>query len=140
MSFLLISSWQPINNPDLMILSAAGNFPYDDHSNFLATGCLVIFPVNTVLVCIPDFSNLIFSEYIGVDFEKSYSYVVDKAYLEQIEFNDIENGFIRAETISTIDYLNCQGEAGAKEAGKLRIEGADYIVKDGDIFNFRFNV
>ena len=53
---------------------------------------------------------------------------------------DIQNGFIRAETISTIDYLNCQGEAGAKEAGKLRIEGADYIVKDGDIFNFRFNV
>ena len=53
---------------------------------------------------------------------------------------DIEKGFIRAETISTIDYLNCQGEAGAKESGKLRIEGADYIVKDGDIFNFRFNV
>ena len=45
-----------------------------------------------------------------------------------------------AETISTIDYLSCQGEVGAKESGKLRIEGADYIVKDGDIFNFRFNV
>ena len=53
---------------------------------------------------------------------------------------DIEKGFIRAETISTTDYLSCQGEAGAKESGKLRIEGADYIVKDGDIFNFRFNV
>ena len=53
---------------------------------------------------------------------------------------DIEKGFIRAETISTSDYLNCQGEAGAKESGKLRIEGADYIVQDGDIFNFRFNV
>ena len=53
---------------------------------------------------------------------------------------DIKKGFIRAETISTNDYLNYQGEAGAKEAGKLRIEGADYIVKDGVIFNFRFNV
>ena len=53
---------------------------------------------------------------------------------------DIEKGFIRAETISTTDYLNCKGEVGAKEAGKLRVEGADYIVKDGDIFNFRFNV
>ena len=40
MFFLLISSWQPINKPDLMILSALGNFPYEDHLNFLATGCL----------------------------------------------------------------------------------------------------
>ena len=59
MFFLLISSWQPINNPDRMILSALCNFPHDVHLNFLATGCLKILPVNTVLVCIPDFSNLI---------------------------------------------------------------------------------
>ena len=53
---------------------------------------------------------------------------------------DIERGFIRAETISTTDYLSYKGEQGVKEAGKLRIEGAEYVVKDGDIFNFRFNV
>ena len=53
---------------------------------------------------------------------------------------DIEKGFIRAETISTNDYLNYKGEQGVKEAGKLRIEGAEYIVQDGDIFNFRFNI
>lgn len=53
---------------------------------------------------------------------------------------DIERGFIRAETMSTTDYLNYKGEQGVKEAGKLRIEGAEYIVEDGDIFNFRFNI
>lgn len=53
---------------------------------------------------------------------------------------DFQRGFIRAETISYDDYINCNGESGAKEAGKHRIEGADYLVKDGDIFHFRFNV
>ena len=53
---------------------------------------------------------------------------------------DFQKGFIRAETVSYDDYITCLGEAGAKDAGKLRIEGADYPVKDGDIFHFRFNV
>lgn len=53
---------------------------------------------------------------------------------------DFERGFIRAETIAFADYLACGGEQGAKEAGKQRIEGKDYRVKDGDIFHFRFNV
>lgn len=53
---------------------------------------------------------------------------------------DFERGFIRAETISYEDYLACKGEAGAREAGKLRQEGKDYLVKDGDIFHFKFNV
>ena len=53
---------------------------------------------------------------------------------------DFERGFIRAETISYLDYINLNGESGAKDAGKMRVEGSDYLVKDGDIFNFRFNV
>lgn len=53
---------------------------------------------------------------------------------------DFERGFIRAETIAYDDYVACNGEAGAKEAGKLRVEGKDYIVKDGDVMHFRFNV
>ena len=53
---------------------------------------------------------------------------------------DFEKGFIRAETISYSDYINLKGENGAKEAGKMRVEGSDYLVKDGDIFHFRFNV
>lgn len=53
---------------------------------------------------------------------------------------DFEKGFIRAETISYDDYVACGGEAGAKEAGKMRAEGKDYVVQDGDVMHFRFNV
>ncbi len=53
---------------------------------------------------------------------------------------DFERGFIRAQTISYKDYIEYHGENGAKEAGKLRIEGKDYVVQDGDVMNFLFNV
>jgi GTP-binding protein YchF len=53
---------------------------------------------------------------------------------------DFERGFIRAEVISYDDYISCKGEQGAKEAGKMRLEGKEYIVKDGDVMHFRFNV
>ncbi len=54
--------------------------------------------------------------------------------------SDFERGFIRAETIGYQDYIQNKGENGAKEAGKMRIEGKDYIVKDGDVMHFRFSV
>ena len=53
---------------------------------------------------------------------------------------DFEKGFIRAEVIAYNDFIACAGEQGAKEAGKLRLEGKDYIVQDGDVMHFRFNV
>jgi ribosome-binding ATPase YchF (GTP1/OBG family) len=53
---------------------------------------------------------------------------------------DFERGFIRAQTIAYEDYIACKGEQGAKEAGKMRAEGKEYIVKDGDVLNFLFNV
>ncbi|ROS05782.1 hypothetical protein EDC56_1335 [Sinobacterium caligoides] len=53
---------------------------------------------------------------------------------------DFERGFIRAETMAYDDFIQYQGESGCKEAGKLRSEGKDYIVKDGDVLNFLFNV
>ena len=53
---------------------------------------------------------------------------------------DFEKGFIRAETISYDDYVSCGGENGAKDAGKLRSEGKDYVVQDGDVMHFKFNV
>ena len=53
---------------------------------------------------------------------------------------DFERGFIRAETTAYDDYVGCQGEAGAREAGKLRQEGKDYLVRDGDVMLFKFNV
>jgi len=52
---------------------------------------------------------------------------------------DFERGFIRAETIGFDDYVRCNGEVGAKEAGKMRLEGKEYVVQDGDVMNFRFN-
>ena len=53
---------------------------------------------------------------------------------------DFERGFIRAETIAYADFIQFKGETGAKEAGKMRLEGKDYFVKDGDVMHFRFNV
>ena len=51
---------------------------------------------------------------------------------------DFERGFIRAETIAYDDYVACGGEAGARDAGKMRLEGKDYVVQDGDVMHFRF--
>jgi GTP-binding protein YchF len=53
---------------------------------------------------------------------------------------DFERGFIRAEVAAYDDFVACGGEQGAKEAGKLRVEGRDYLVRDGDVMHFRFNV
>jgi ribosome-binding ATPase len=54
--------------------------------------------------------------------------------------NDFERGFIACETIAFDDYVALKGEAGAKEAGRMRVEGKDYVVRDGDVLLFRFNV
>ena len=54
--------------------------------------------------------------------------------------SDFERGFIRAETIAYDDFVACGGEQGAKDAGKMRAEGRDYLVRDGDVLHFRFNV
>ena len=53
---------------------------------------------------------------------------------------DFERGFIRAEVTAYADFIKFKGEAGAKEAGKLRLEGKEYVVQDGDVMHFRFNV
>jgi len=52
---------------------------------------------------------------------------------------DFEKGFIRAETIAYDDYVALNGEAGARDAGKMRLEGKEYVVADGDVMHFRFN-
>ncbi len=53
---------------------------------------------------------------------------------------DFEKGFIRAEVIAYTDFIANKGEQGAKDAGKWRLEGKEYIVQDGDVMHFRFNV
>ena len=54
--------------------------------------------------------------------------------------SDFERGFIKAEVISYSDFIDCNGESGAKKNGRLRLEGKDYLVKDGDVIHFKFNV
>jgi ribosome-binding ATPase YchF (GTP1/OBG family) len=54
--------------------------------------------------------------------------------------SDFERGFIRAETIAYADYIALAGESGARDAGKLRQEGKEYVVADGDVLHFKFNV
>lgn len=54
--------------------------------------------------------------------------------------NDFEKGFIRAEVIAYDDYIACGGESGSKDKGKMRLEGKEYVVADGDVMHFRFNV
>ena len=53
---------------------------------------------------------------------------------------DFERGFIKAEVIDFEDFIECNGELGSKEKGKLRLEGKEYLVKDGDVIHFKFNV
>ena len=53
---------------------------------------------------------------------------------------DFERGFIKAEVISFDDHISCNGESGSKEKGKLRLEGKEYLVRDGDVVHFKFNV
>jgi ribosome-binding ATPase YchF (GTP1/OBG family) len=53
---------------------------------------------------------------------------------------DFERGFIRAETVAYDDFIKYKGENGAKDAGRLRLEGKEYLVKEGDVLHFRFNV
>ena len=53
---------------------------------------------------------------------------------------DFQKGFIRAEVVGYDDFVALKGESGAKEAGKWRLEGKDYVVSDGDVIHFRFNV
>ena len=57
-----------------------------------------------------------------------------------LEIPDFEKGFIRAEVIAYNDYVELGSEQSVKEAGKLSVEGKDYIVQDGDVMHFRFNV
>ena len=73
--------------------------------------------------------------------EKTLIHVGDTApQAAGVIHTDFERGFIRAQTIAYDDFIACKGEQGAKESGRMRSEGKDYVVKDGDVMNFLFNV
>ena len=73
---------------------------------------------------------------VGIDVEKNR----EKIKIIQHKFVNFEKGFIRAEVIAYDDYVTFGSEAKVKEAGKMRVEGKEYVVKDGDVMHFRFNV
>lgn len=90
------------------------------------------------------FEKLGLISYFTAGVQEVRSWTISKGFkapkAASVIHNDFEKGFIRAEVISYDDFIACGGEAKAKEAGKMRLEGKDYVVADGDIMHFRFNV
>jgi len=90
------------------------------------------------------FSKLNLISYFTAGVKEVRSWTIKRGWLApkaaSVIHNDFEKGFIRAEVISYEDFVKYGGEAGAKEAGKMRLEGKEYEVQDGDVMHFRFNV
>ncbi len=90
------------------------------------------------------FSKLGLISYFTAGVKEVRSWTIKKGWTApkaaSVIHNDFEKGFIRAEVIAYEDFIAYGGEAGAKEAGKMRLEGKEYIVQDGDVMHFRFNV
>ena len=90
------------------------------------------------------YSKLGLISYFTAGVQEVRSWTIKKGWLApksaSVIHNDFEKGFIRAEVIAYDDFITYNGEAGSKDAGKLRLEGKEYIVQDGDVMHFRFNV
>ncbi len=90
------------------------------------------------------FEKLNLISYFTAGVKEVRSWTITKGWLApksaSVIHNDFEKGFIRAEVISYEDFIAFKGESGAKEAGKMRLEGKEYEVQDGDVMHFRFNV
>jgi GTP-binding protein YchF len=90
------------------------------------------------------FEKLGLISYFTAGVKEVRAWTIDKGWkapkAASVIHNDFEKGFIRAEVIAYDDYIAHKGENGSKEAGKMRLEGKEYIVKDGDVMHFRFNV
>ncbi len=90
------------------------------------------------------YSKLGLISYFTAGVQEVRAWTIKKGWLApksaSVIHNDFEKGFIRAEVIAYNDYIECGSESKAKEAGKMRLEGKEYIVQDGDVMHFRFNV
>ena len=91
----------------------------------------------------PGFDTLGLQTYLTAGPKEARAWTIHKGTLAPqaagVIHGDFERGFIRAETIAYDDYVAYKGEAGAREAGKFRVEGKTYAVKDGDVLHFLFN-
>ncbi|MDD3325091.1 MAG: redox-regulated ATPase YchF [Sulfurospirillaceae bacterium] len=90
------------------------------------------------------FDKLHLASYFTAGVKEVRAWTIEKGWkapkAASVIHNDFEKGFIRAEVIGYDDFIAYKGEAGSKEAGKMRLEGKDYVVQDGDVMHFRFNV
>jgi GTP-binding protein YchF len=115
--------------------------PPDERAEFLATIGLEEPGLNRLIRAGYDLLGLI--TYFTVGPKETRAWTITRGtrapQAAGVIHTDFEKGFIRAETIAYEDYVTYGGEAGAREAGKLRLEGKDYVVADGDVMHFRFN-
>jgi GTP-binding protein YchF len=114
--------------------------PFADQADYLEAVGLAEPGLNRVIRAGYDLLHLI--TYFTVGPKEARAWTIEKGtkgpQAAGVIHTDFEKGFIRAETIAYDDYVACNGEAGAREAGKFRLEGKDYVVADGDVLHFRF--
>jgi hypothetical protein len=123
------------------IESELAQLPTEERADFLATMGLAEPGLNRLIRAGYSLLHLITFFTVGPKEARAWTvHVGAKApQAAGVIHTDFERGFIRAETIAFDDYVSCQGEAGARDAGKLRLEGKEYVVRDGDVMHFRFN-
>lgn len=135
-------------NADILVISAAIEADiaqlesYEDRKAFLSDLGLEKSGVEQLIIKAYTLLNLI--TYFTAGVKEVRAWTIHKGdtapQAAGVIHSDFEKGFIRAEVIAYDDFINFGGEAKVKEAGKLRVEGKEYIVKDGDLMHFRFNV
>ncbi|HEY8212917.1 MAG TPA: redox-regulated ATPase YchF, partial [Methylocystis sp.] len=115
--------------------------PADDQKDYLEAVGLVEPGLNRVIRAGYDLLHLI--TYFTVGPKEARAWTIEKGVRAPqaagVIHTDFEKGFIRAETIAYDDYVANKGESGARDAGRLRLEGKEYVVADGDVMHFRFN-
>ena len=114
--------------------------PADEQKDYLEAVGLAEPGLNRVIRAGYDLLHLI--TYFTVGPKEARAWTIEKGTkgpaAAGVIHTDFEKGYIRAETIAYPDYVSCKGEAGAREAGKFRLEGKEYVVQDGDVMHFRF--
>ena len=140
----MIGSWIRILVATGLLLAFAGctTMPAEDRAEFLKDLGLVETGLARIIRAGYDLLHLI--TFFTAGPKEARAWTVEKGskapQAAGVIHTDFERGFIRAETIAFEDFVKFGGEAGAKEAGKMRSEGKDYVVQDGDVLLFRFNV
>jgi hypothetical protein len=142
-----VRAWAATQGAPTIVVSAAieaevSQLPEADRREFLETLGLSQSGLDQVIRAGYDLLELV--TYFTCGPKETHAWTITKGtrapQAAAVIHKDFERGFIACETISYADFVACRGEQGAKEAGKMRVEGKTYVVKDGDVLLFRFNV